>query len=381
MDTLTKNQGRIKYIDLARAIAIISITINHAVNRSFSIYSGSVKEMALFPIWLSIAKVMLYIFSRIGVPIFLMITGALLLPRDYEGDKWKRFVKHNWLQLLITTEIWLVIMFWYKQLSPDSVLHLEGLTKCMLRFVMTLFFIRPIALGNMWYMYMILGLYLMIPLFSVGLKKIPWVYFMFPAAIVLICSFVMTDLNTVLSGIKGASTALSFSLSSSNVFSLYAIYILAGYFISRGLLNNVRSSLIWIGFIASFLFTCGIQFWLFGLKVDVIISYPSFLLLLCSVFLFELIRRAKLNNSLLYGCAAKLAEISFGIFFVHICIMDGMEVVMNRYMSQTRYLPRFLILEFVSFFGAILIIQILRRNHWMAKNLFGIKPVRTQSET
>ncbi len=380
MERLSTAQGRIKYIDVARSIAIISITINHAVNRSFSIYSGSAAEMAAFPAWLSAVKVMLYIFSRVGVPIFLMITGALLLPRDYEGDEWKRFLKHNWLQLLITTEIWLVIMFWYKQLSPDSVLHTEGLAKCVLRFVTTLLFIQPISWGNMWYMYMILGLYLMIPLFSVGLKKIHWLFFAVPACIVVFCSFAMTDFNTLLSGMREAGTSVSFSISSSNVFSMYAIYILAGYFISQGILERVKTGFLWIGFFASFLLLCGIQYWLFGLNIDVIISYPSFLLLAWSVFLFELLRRARIKDGMLSGYAAKLAEISFGIFFVHICIMEGLEVLMGRYMSGVRYLPRFLILELVSFFGAILIIQILRRNQWMAKNLFGIKPVRIHTE-
>ena len=97
------NPKRIDYLDVARAIAIISITINHAVNRSFAVYHNSQAEYQQIPVLLSGVKVILFIFSRIVVPLFLMISGALLLPRDYSQGV-GRFFKHNWLQLLITTE-------------------------------------------------------------------------------------------------------------------------------------------------------------------------------------------------------------------------------------------------------------------------------------
>ena len=119
-DNNMSENNRIRYIDLARAIAILSITFSHAVNRSYAISSGSYKEFLKIPFRHILIKGGLYTFSRTGVPLFLMITGALLLSRDYTGDKLKHFLKHNWLTLLITTEIWLVIMFWEKQALPGS---------------------------------------------------------------------------------------------------------------------------------------------------------------------------------------------------------------------------------------------------------------------
>ena len=95
---------RIQYLDVARSIAIVSITFNHAFNFSFS---ATYAEFISLPILVNVIKAALYTFSRIGVPLFLMISGALLLPRNYGGGETTRFLKHNWLQLLITTEIWL----------------------------------------------------------------------------------------------------------------------------------------------------------------------------------------------------------------------------------------------------------------------------------
>ena len=227
-------------------------------------------------------------------------------------------------------------------------------------------------------MYMILCVYLMIPLFSLGIKRLSPIFFLIPICIAVVSKFVLTDINMLYGGLKGAFSSLSMELSSSNLFSYYAVFVLAGYFIGNGLLSRIKTGFIWIGCIITFLVTCGFQYWLFSLNIDQIVSYSNFLMLAWAVFLFELLRRAKFTDSVLTGMAAKLADISFGIFFVHICIMDGLEVVMDRYLSRIQYLPRFLILETVSFFGAILIIQVLRRSDILAKYLFGIKPVKPQ---
>ena len=74
MNEVQQKQKRIAYLDVARSIAIVSITFNHAVNRAFATEVGQYAEFMTIPFMLSAAKAMLYAFSRLGVPIFLMIT-------------------------------------------------------------------------------------------------------------------------------------------------------------------------------------------------------------------------------------------------------------------------------------------------------------------
>ena len=51
-------------------------------------------------------KALLTVASRYGVPLFLMITGALILRKRFEtAEDVRRFYRHNWLSLLITSEI------------------------------------------------------------------------------------------------------------------------------------------------------------------------------------------------------------------------------------------------------------------------------------
>lgn len=105
---------RLFYLDVARFIAIISISLNHAVNRSYENYNNQMAEFFALPFGSTLFKTFISVFSRIGVPLFLMITGVLILNKKMESaSDVKRFYKHNLLSLLITTEIWYVLMYWF----------------------------------------------------------------------------------------------------------------------------------------------------------------------------------------------------------------------------------------------------------------------------
>lgn len=365
-------QKRIGYLDIARAIAIISITFNHAVSRSFNIYTDQLSEYLSVPIGLTVIKTVLYVFSRIGVPLFLMISGALLLNRDYDNKGLSRFIKHNWLQLFITTEIWLAIMFWYKQLLPDSILLSEGIVKCLINFVMTLLFLNPVTMSSMWYMFMILCVYLLIPILAISLKKIDYKYFFIPMIIVIFSSFIMPDINGIL-GTLGFNEVIDLKLASENVFSMYVVYLLLGYFISSKLIfEKLKTRTVVIGLCVFFTAYCAVQFWIYTKEFDYAISYNSIFPLLISVSLFELLRRTNIKG-IINKISTYLSKVSLGIYFIHICIMEGLVVVIDYMGFNITYLWRFLFLEFISFFGALIIIWILKRSKFLSKNLLRIK--------
>lgn len=75
---------RESYLDYARVFAIISISCNHAITRAFSVYDTTYEEFLAYPKIVSLFRSIIYVFSRMGVPVFLMITGALLLNKKIE---------------------------------------------------------------------------------------------------------------------------------------------------------------------------------------------------------------------------------------------------------------------------------------------------------
>lgn len=239
---------------------------------------------------------------------------------------------------------------------------------------MTLMFINPFTMGSMWYMPMILCVYLLIPLLSFGLKKIDNRFFAIPIAIVTFSSFVLPDVNGFL-GAMGFEKTVESALDTSNVFSMFVVYLLFGYFIGETeILKRLKTKYIVTLAIISFMAFNLFQFWFYTREYDFVVAeeYKSILLLIASVFAFETIRRVKIGERA-KKVTLEISKISFGIYFVHICIMEGLNAAINSIGWNVTYIFRFSILELISFGGSLLLIQLIRKNEWISKNLLGIK--------
>ncbi len=164
------------YLDAVRALAIFSISCNHAVNRAYENYSGQMAEFQAHSLASNLLKALVTVFSRLGVPLFLMITGALILNKRMDTpQRLKRFYTHNLLGTLITTEIWYFIMFWFILLCNPSNTMLETLSLPQLldRMLQNQLFLNQVTLGSMWYMPMILCIYTTLPLAAALREKVP----------------------------------------------------------------------------------------------------------------------------------------------------------------------------------------------------------------
>ena len=79
-------------LDLCCVLAIFSIMFNHALNSVYNVtdYSYWLNSIAFEKAFSLIG----YSFSRLGVPLFLMITGALILKKDFNNfEKILQFYK------------------------------------------------------------------------------------------------------------------------------------------------------------------------------------------------------------------------------------------------------------------------------------------------
>ena len=137
---------RIQWIDLVRAIAILTVLYIHATDGIYIITSDMIVNYTLPSRIFNFASLFI---GRIGVPFFLMITGYLLLDRSYDDDKTRHFWANNVRTLIIITVIWTilyVISLQFVTVFYDVVNVSEA---------GTLFF------SHMWYMPMIIGMYLL----------------------------------------------------------------------------------------------------------------------------------------------------------------------------------------------------------------------------
>lgn len=175
------------------------------------------------------------VFSRLGVPIFLMLTGALVLNRTFtDNDSIKKYYKENVGGILITTEFWYLIMFLY--LSWDSGQSLDGI-------LLNALFVNQRSFGSMWYMPMILCVYIILPFFSVFFSISVWFQYIaysremnfllkYQSPIILISSIFLFKVLIEIE-IKNVAMCKIITFISKISFGLYFVHIIIMYSIDK----------------------------------------------------------------------------------------------------------------------------------------------------
>ena len=101
---MSPKKERIIFLDYLRVFAIISVLLCHSTQAIYVFETDYVKSISAQSKYMLLT---LFTCGRMfGVPIFLMITGYLLLGKEYNDEKIVRFWKNSWLHLVICTMIW-----------------------------------------------------------------------------------------------------------------------------------------------------------------------------------------------------------------------------------------------------------------------------------
>lgn len=91
MNGCNQEKNRIIYLDIARTFAIIFVVLCHSVEL---IYKMNLQGWISISLNARIFKTIVFTLGRIGVPLFLFLTGYLLLNRKYDNDAdIKNFIK------------------------------------------------------------------------------------------------------------------------------------------------------------------------------------------------------------------------------------------------------------------------------------------------
>lgn len=141
---MNTKKERIFYYDFLRAFAIIAVLICHV-----DLFFGPLNTP--FEI---IGQMTFHDLGRIGVPLFLMISGALLLNREYElGD----FIKRRFTRIVYPFIFWIILIM--AQLFCLKISY-AGMWNTFI--------------GNpsiTWYFWMLIGIYLFIPIINTFIQK------------------------------------------------------------------------------------------------------------------------------------------------------------------------------------------------------------------
>ncbi len=303
---------RIGYFDALRVVAAIAvITIHVAAIKWIDLDIGS-------PAW-EIAN----IFDsgmRWAVPIFVMISGALLLNPEKEFSV-RKFYKKNILRIIIAFAIWSAIYVVY-----DFVVRRQSLSFLD---VLTIFIKGEYY---MWFLYMLIGLYLITPILRLITKNRNLMQYFLILGIGI--SFVLPGASTLANVIatttgaevaKHLHTAISAVVGSMsfNFISGYVVYYVLGYYLhSTYIKRDVRIMIYIYGIIAlimTILLTRNMSIAI-GAKISMFGEPTAWVLALSvAVFIFFKYHGEKIGCSRI---TQSLSSASFGIYLIHILVMD-----------------------------------------------------------
>lgn len=342
--------------DLIRFIAVLLIVLCHSIE---TIYY-SVSE---FSFQSKIFYIVSHTLSRLGVPLFLFLTGTLLINKNFDDtENIKKFYNHNFKNLVITCEIWYLVYYFFDVVIFKRVYNFYD-------FIPIMFFLKQYPLSHAWYIPMIVGIYITMPFVSIIVKK----YINIIKKIIYVSIFyifLIPFINILLSVFKiNYYIPMNFNIGFGGGY--YGIYIILGYLIVKRFNENIKSKykniLVGIVFLVSFLITIFIRY-----KLDCDSWYSMFTILICSSCLFYLLLNIKISSK--YKNILKTFSIlAFGVYLVHKLIID----LFVKFKIEQLFNFKLPILVFIYFILTIvfsyIFVYILSKNKIFRKYLLFIK--------
>lgn len=300
---------RIAWLDYARMFAILCVVMCHAAENYYRPILLGQKEIDVIQ-WFILN--FLFMVGRLGVPVFLGITGVLML-----GRNWKplEFYKKYLFPMVITTEIWIVLNYLFQWIVMHEGFHLKKLIRQML-------FLTVPGLSHMWYMPMIIGLYVIIPFLSRGMmcftKKEDYIL----PGVLSVFSFIILPTVSVFRVEAFPGSALTQQIDVSFLGGVYGLYIILGYMIGKKkILEKIPGKWIFITGILAFGLNIYGQYYLYihhFYATTRLTWYTSAGIFIAGGCVFELFRRGLQEISINQNCFVKwIAKYSFGIYLLH----------------------------------------------------------------
>lgn len=299
-----RKSNRVIYFDILNIIAIIAVIAMHC--------NSIVHSNPNSPAWTT--SLIIECICYFAVPLFCMLSGATLMTYREKYDT-KTFFKKRVLKVVIPFTFWAIIMFIWK-------IHIGWLSiqkiNTPIKFVNAFFANNEEA--TYYFMFIILGLYLTMPLLSLVAKKeytkqlwfVVCLYFVFNAFLPNILGLLKIQTNANLTVQLGG----------------YSIFIILGYLLATQNITKKYRILIYAGAIIGLIYRFATTFYLSkqaGSVVKTTWGYTSWHAILLTAAVFLIIKNLNfekiITNSKVRNFITKMSGCSFGIYLIHKIVM------------------------------------------------------------
>ena len=328
---LSVAKNRVVWLDVVRFVAMFTVVCCHCAD-PFNFYSGEPSaELEQIKFWGAAYGA----FLRPCVPLFVMITGALLLPVRGETSVFykKRISRVFWPFLLWSVLYnlfpWITGLLGFK---PEVILDFfpysgEEATRQALS--VSLKNIAEIPLNfslldvHMWYIYLLIGLYLYLPIFSAWVEKASekaQLWFLAAWGITTLLPYYYEYVSPYL---WGSCSWNSFGML--YYFAGFNGYLLLGHYLGKrtdwslGKTFSVTVPLFLVGY---FITLVGFRYMTSDPNVseegmELFFTYCSPNALLMTAAIFLLVRKVRITSPVICRALANLTKCGFGLYCVH----------------------------------------------------------------
>ena len=334
----------IVWLDIVRLIAMFAVVCCHCTD-PFNFFPGTAPNIGEIKFWGAAYGALL----RPCVPLFVMITGALLLPVRGEAST---FYKKRIPRVLFPFLIWSVLYNLFPWITGllglNSQIILDffpyaGEDVMRQSFAVALEYILMIPLNfsilavHMWYIYLLIGLYLYLPIFSAWVEKASErakLYFLLAWGVTLLLPYYNEFAADYL---WGTCSWNSFGM-------LYAFAGFHGYLLLGHYLRNLEWSLTKTLSIGIPMFAIGYAVTFFGFRhmtalpgctdemLELFFTYCSINVLMLTLPVFMIAKKIRVRSAMMKKALANLTVCGFGIYMVHY-FFTGPSVALVRFIQ------------------------------------------------
>lgn len=344
-------QNRNYSLDIIRTFAILFVVANHAIEMIFPFAGkdGIVEPFCCMPVIYQIFQFFIFTTGRLGVPLFFMLTGYLLVTRDYTTkDKIIRFYRKNFLGLILVWYAWVFlynVFFFVFEQKPLEIKDILG----------ELLLIKKVPLMHTWYMKEIIIIYSFLPLLSCVIKK--------TSPIILVVGILFVSfVNSLFGGIHYLgfiSTKL-----------MYIAYVIVGYYFAvfkKHPDRRICLAFFTIGFAA----IVGWQIYSYHIMNPTNVWYTNPLHYLVSLSLSSLLFRHNWGKGHFSPYIEWISKTSFGIYLLHVPVMKIIIFIIPCLKDVE--INNVILLYCISFISSSIIILLISRIPIIGKKIFYIK--------
>jgi surface polysaccharide O-acyltransferase-like enzyme len=329
--------------DIIRILAIVLVVLCHSTELVFVIgHDGNYADASFIP----------HALGRLGVPLFLMLTAALQMGKDFDTTpEVTGFWKSKVLPLYLKTAGWIIVFFVVDHLyfgDGDSLIYL----------IKELLFLAPVeSYSQMWYMPFIIGIFFALPFIVKLLKTYDIKLLLVPVAIIALGNMVVPYVSIILGFLDPLTGSLFFYLNFADLGGYFIVYLVAGYLIvHRGWLERVHP-LVFLPIAAlAVLGIAGYEYW--SVQKDFLdgVSYGFIFVCVAGVSLFLCIKNACAGLSVPDFPATVLkllSQATLTVFFIHNLVLRFLWVVFPHSEELANSLLLFVLATLISFVLAV----------------------------